>query len=82
MPFINGPNAAVASWKTYELVASGFGEQQVWMMAALFLAPEDLRRRVVSVARLEGQPLDVEIGPPEPPQKGCFASRDFCHCTI
>ena len=77
-----GPMLPLLHGRLYELVASGFGEQQVWMMAALFLAPEDLRRRVVSVARLEGQPLGVEIGPPEPPQKGCFASRDFCHCTI
>jgi hypothetical protein len=32
------------------------------MTVAAFLAPEDLQRRVVSVVRLEGQPLGVEIG--------------------
>ena len=29
-----------------------------------FLVPEDLQRRVASVARLEGLPLGIEIGPP------------------
>jgi hypothetical protein len=68
--------------RLYELEPSVFEEPLVWMMAAAFLAPEDLQRRVASVARLEGLPLGVEIGPPEPLQRVCFASRDFCCCTI
>jgi len=54
--------------RLYELERSVFEEPLALKMAAAFLAPEDLRRQAVSVARLEGLPLGVEIGPPEPPQ--------------
>jgi len=77
-----GPTPLLLHGRLYELEASVSEEPLVWMMAAAFLAPEDWQRQVVSVARLEGQLLGVEIGPPEPLQRVCFASQDFCCCTI
>ena len=77
-----GPMLLSLHGRLYEPGLSVFEESPVWMPAAAFLAPEDLQRRVASVARLEGLPLGIEIGPLEPLQRVCFASRDFCCCTI
>ena len=77
-----GPTLPLLHGRLYELELSVSEELLVWMMAVAFWVPEDLRRRVESVARLEGQPLGIEIGPPEPLQRVCFASPDFYCCTI
>lgn len=77
-----GPMLLLLHGRLYELELSVFEELLAWMMAAAYLAPEDLQRQVMSVVRLEGLPLGVEIGPPEPLQRVCFANQDFCCCTI
>ena len=68
--------------RLYEPEQSVFEEPPVWMTMAAFLALEGLQRRAASVVRMEGLPLGVEIGLPEPLQRVCFASQDFCCCTI
>lgn len=77
-----GPMLLLLHGRLYERELSAFEESPAWMMAAVFRAPEDLQRRVVSVASLEGLLLGVEIGPPEPLLMVCFAGQDFCRCTI
>ena len=77
-----GPMPLLLHGRLCELELSVFEELPVWMMAAAFLAPEDLQRRAVSVATLEGQPPGIEIGPPESLQRVCSASQDFYCCTI